>query len=157
MELVISEIAVDTGIEIYNPGTAAVPLSGLWFCSNYDYIQVAAANGKTEVPAGGYVHLAWPRDNYGTVDTSGGELLLYTSTDGFPTAENIHDYVCWGDHTGGRKWDSTSGEEIEVARVYNGDCTAAPTAGAITLLPSTDGMGPTSYDTAAAPSLSDCP
>lgn len=153
-QLVISEIVPAMGIEVFNPGTAPVSLTDVWFCSQYDYRQGPAINGQTEVPPGGYVALSWPMGSgYELATATGGEMLMMINADGVPTPDTVQSYVCWGDHTGGRKGDSSSGAD----QLYMGNCAPALTAGSISRLPGTDGLGAASYDTAAAPSLADCP
>ncbi|HEX2879478.1 MAG TPA: hypothetical protein VHO25_08065 [Polyangiaceae bacterium] len=153
-ELVISEVVPGMGIEVFNPGTTPVTVEHIWFCAQFDYKQAPAMNGQTQVPPGAYVALTWPTgDGYELTTAAGGEMLMMVNEDGFPTADTTQSYVCWGSHTGGRK-DDTS---VDVDLLYTGNCAPALTAGSITRRPGTDGLGAASYDTAAAPSLADCP
>lgn len=152
-KLIISQVVPGMGIEVFNPGTTAVSLASVWFCSQYIYAQGPSASGKTEVPPGGYVMLGWP-DGYELTTAADGELLLYVdpTAGAFPTDQNIVDYVCWGPFTGGRKDDPVGGGTL-----FPGACAAAPAAGAITRLPNTSGTDAASYDVTSAASLADCP
>lgn len=153
-QLVISEVVPAMGIEVFNPGTAPVAIDMIWFCSQYDYAQTTAPSGKTEVAPGAYVALAWPEGSgYDLATVQGGEMLMMINDDGAPTPDTVQSYVCWGDHTGGRKGDTTSG----AATLYMGDCAPAMTAGSLSRKPGTDGLGAASYDATVAPSLADCP
>jgi hypothetical protein len=155
--LIISEIVPEMGIEVFNPGTTAVPINQIWFCSQFDYKQAPAISGKTEVAPGASVALSWPEGlegmNYGLATSAGGEMLMSVGADQFPTENTTEGYVCWGNHVGGRKDDVTVGVDL----LYTGDCAPALTGGAIARKPSTNGMDATSYDTTVAPSLADCP
>lgn len=152
-KLIISEVVPGMGIEVFNPGTTAVSLSSVWFCSQYVYEAAVSPGGKTEVPAGGYAVISWP-SSYSLTTAADGEMLLYVdpSAGAFPTAENVVDYVCWGPFSGGRKDDPIGGGTL-----FPGACAAAPAAGAITRLPSTSGTDAASYDVTSAASLADCP
>jgi hypothetical protein len=149
--LIISEIVPGTGIEIFNPGTAAVPLADVWFCSQYDYQEAVASNAQTEVPAGGYVVVDWP-ESYTLATPAGGEMLMMINADGVPTPETTQTYVCWGNHAGGRQGDTSSGANV----LYMGNCAPAMTAGSLARKAGTDGLGAASYDATVAPSLADC-
>ena len=151
-DLIISEVAPGMGIEVFNPGTVAVPVTdNIWFCSQFDYQEATATGGKTMVPPGGYVVLNWPA-SYTLATAAGGEILLYLGTDFAPTETTQQDYVCWGDHAGGRK-----DEPIGGGTLFPGNCAPAMTAGAIHRKPSTPGGDAASFDSTAAPSLADCP
>ena len=68
---------------------------------------------------------------------------------------NLRDYVCWGDHTEGRK--DTIEPHAEGNDFWSGDCVAAPGDGSIRRKSGTSGEDMDSYDTEASGSVDTCP
>jgi hypothetical protein len=150
-DLTLSEVAPGMGIEVFNSGTAAVPIDSIYFCSQFVYKKATSPSGKTEIAPGEYAAVAWP-DMYELTTAQSGEILVMLGSE-FPSLENTQSYVCWGSHSGGRKDDTTVGVDL----LYGGDCAPALTAGSIVRKPGTNGMDASSWDTTPAPSLADCP
>jgi hypothetical protein len=152
--VIISQIVPGMGIEVFNPGTAPVNISTIWFCSDFDYQQVTAPSGKTAIAPGAFVVLSWPTTY--VASATGGELLMNLDTFG-PAPDNVQSYVCWGNHSGGREPSTQDGIAAGVDQLYSGACAPPMTGGALSRKPGTNGMDASSYDSAAAPSLADCP
>lgn len=165
--LIMSEIRPGESIEVYNTTAAAIDLSVApkWYlCAFPLYLtgDISTLTDKTSIPAGGSVKLTWPA---GWLDTdkvtpipgvAKGEMLLYTGGLLPNNNNNLKDYICWGTHTGGRK-DKANAVNAEDAKIWSGDCVAAPTNGSIARKVGTNGESKDSYDETAEDGVKDCP
>lgn len=144
--VVMSEVNPGAGgyIELFNPTNAVVNMTGWWFCSPFNYSPVGAIN----VPAGGYVTVAWPA-NFNDTD-AGGEVQLYDSSS-FGTSTDIIDFVCWGTNPHG----SRKGQAESVGK-WSGACCGVLVNGAIHRITNTTGTTAASYNVTAAPSPMNC-
>ena len=144
--VIMSEINPGAGgyIELFNTTTSPVNMTGWWFCSPFNYSPVGAIN----VPAGGYVTVAWPAIFNDT--DAGGEVQLYDSVN-FGTSTDIIDFVCWGTNP-----HSSRKAQAESVGKWSGACCPALVNGAIHRLTATNGTTAASYDVTAAPSPMNC-
>jgi hypothetical protein len=165
--LIMSEIRPGESIEIYNTTTATIDLAMTpkWYLCAYPYYldntDISGLTDKTSIPAGGTIKLNWPptwheKDMTALVPgVEKGEMLLYTGGLIPLKVDALKDYICWGTHTEGRKDKQTP--HAVGAKIWSGDCVAAPTNGSITRKPDTSGEDKDSYDTTAEDGVKDCP
>jgi hypothetical protein len=165
--LIMSEIRPGESIEVYNTTTKAIDLAVApkWYlCAFPLYLldDISSLTDKTSIPAGGSIKLTWPAtwlDTDKVTPVPGvakGEMLLYTGRTIPANNNDLKDYVCWGTHTGGRK-DKANAINAEDAKIWSGDCVAAPTNGSIARKVGTNGESKDSYDPAADDGVKDCP
>jgi hypothetical protein len=152
-KLVIAEIALgaESHIVIHNNSAEAIALAGYGLCSNYIYYQTLSKLSASPMIAPGEF-LSLEVENFfktlAGASAEKGELLIFEGA-GAPVAKgggtDVHDYVCWGTFTGGRR--SKDGGE----KRYFGDCAPAMTAGALRRKPGTSGEDAASYDSTVTP------
>ncbi len=99
----ITEVNEQAGwVELTNTGSETVDVSEVWLCANRNYGQLGnltVAAGDLMLDSGGRVAVEW-----GQIDADDGDLGAYLSgtpdAGGFGSADQIVDYLRWGDGAG---------------------------------------------------------
>ena len=89
-------------VELYNAGTEPVDVSSAWLCIPNGYQRVG---DQSIVGPGDYVldPGEWVAVEYSEIAADAGSVALYLNREDFTNAENIVDYVRWGDTNEGRE------------------------------------------------------
>lgn len=145
-DLVIEAVDPGVGVTLYNPTSSPIDASNYVLCQRpmYPTVMMLEMAAVTIAPGAREV-IDW-RPSFADTD-AGGEIALYVPGGSFASPAAQVDYVCWGDHTGGR---------MGVGN-WTGPCAGAITGGSLNRVQAADGFDAASWDpTGTAPAIS-CP
>jgi len=147
--IVVSEVDPGEFIEVYNAGdeTVALNATGYFWCNKLSYHAFASHN--ITIKSGGRRTIPWPG---GGGTDSGGDVSIYLMGQFTGGANNIMDYVCWGNPGGSSRLSDAEGVEK-----WNGNCVdAIPAGGTLVRRQNRAGAQASDYEVQNTPDPEDC-